>query len=154
MILVVILLVSLVRMPGPHPRYRRAPGVLDRMRNVWDWDPPGWHWEVVSGVRRLGMNPGLGVDPDLLWWRSRGPQSVRREPAPEEVVRRRIREEDDHVRRYMAALDVGDYSLWQVLQGSHPSYEWVMVSSLWVFTPSRSRRRLLFYLVIYILLLH
>jgi hypothetical protein len=131
-------------MPGPHPRYRRAPGVLDGMR-VLDWAPPGWHWEVVSGVRRLVRNPGLVVDPDILWWRSRGPQSVRREPAPEEVVRRRIREEDDHVRRYMAALDdAGYYSLWQVLQGSHPSYEWVMVPSLWVSTASRSRRRLLF----------
>src|SRR3954469_11911183 len=142
--LVVILLVSLVRMPGPHPRYRRAPGVLDGMRNVWDWVPLGWHWEMVSGVRRLERNPGLVVDPDLLWWRSRGPQSVRREPASEEVVHRRIREEDDHVRRYMAALDVGYYSLWQVLPGSHPSYKWVIVPSLWVSTASRSRRRLLF----------
>src|SRR3954469_10929294 len=95
--LVVILLVSLVRMPGPHPRYRRAPGVLDGTRNVWDWAPPGWHWEVVSGVRRLARNSGLVVDQDLLWWRSRGPQSVRREPPPpQKVVRRRIREEDDH----------------------------------------------------------
>src|ERR1041385_8327658 len=63
---------------------------------------------------------------------------VRREPASEEVVRRRIREEDDHVRRYMAALDAGYYSLWQVLQGSHPSYEWVMVPSLWVSTKRRN----------------
>ena len=130
-------------MPGPHPRYRRASGLLDGMR-VLDWAPPGWHWEVVSGVRRLVRNPGLVVDPDILWWRSRGPQSVRREPSPEEVVRRRIREEDDHGRCYMAALDAGYYSLWQVLQGSHPSYEWVMVLSLWVSTASRSRRRLLF----------
>src|SRR3954469_9457808 len=83
--LVVILLVSLVRMSGPHPRYRRAPGVLDGMRKVWDWAPPGWHCEVVSGVRCLARNLGLVVDPDLLWWRSRGPQSVRREPAPEVV---------------------------------------------------------------------
>src|ERR1044071_6388015 len=105
-------------MTGPHPRYRRASGVLDGMR-VLEWAPPGWHWEVVSGVRRLARNPGLVVDLDLLWWRSRGPQSVRREPAPEEVVRRRIREEDDHVRRYMAALgDAGYYVFWTVLQGS------------------------------------
>src|SRR3954469_16215571 len=123
-------------MPGPHPRYHRAPGILDGMRNVLDWAPPGWHWEVVSGVRRLARNPGLVVNLDLLWWRSRDPQSVRRESAPEEVVRRCIREEDDHVRRYMAALDAGYYSLWQVLQGSHPSYEWVMVPS--VSTASRS----------------
>src|SRR4051812_47398971 len=98
-------------MPGPHPRYHRAPGVLDGMQNVRDWALSGWHWELVSGVGRLARNPGLFVDPNLLCWRSRGPQSVRREPALEEVVRRRIREEDDHVRRYMAALDVGYYSL-------------------------------------------
>src|SRR4051812_9232213 len=49
-------------MPGPHPRYRRASGLLDGMR-VLDWAPPGWHWEVVSGVRRLARNPGLVVDP-------------------------------------------------------------------------------------------
>ena len=95
-------------------------------------------------MRRLARNPGLVIDPDLLCWGSRGPQSVRREPAPEEVVRRRIREEDDNVRRYMAALDAGWYSLWKVLQGSHPSYKWVMVPSLLVSTASRSRRRLLF----------
>ena len=90
-------------------------------------------------------NPGLVVDPDLLWWRSRGPQSVQREPAPEEVVRRRVREEDEHVRRYMVALDARFSSTWQVLQGSHPSYEFVMVPSLWVFTArgsgTESRRR-------------
>ena len=131
-------------MPGPHPRNRRAPGLLDGMRTVRDWAPPGWHWEVISGVRCLVRNSGLVVDPDLLWWRSRGPQSVQREPAPEEVVRRRVREEDEHVRRYMVALDAGYSSTWQVLQGSHPSYEWVMVPSLWVSTARRSRRRLLY----------
>ena len=41
-------------------------------------------------------NPGDVVDPDLLWWQSRGARSVQREPGPEEVVRRRIREEDEH----------------------------------------------------------
>ena len=97
-------------MPGPHPRYRRAPGVLDEIHNVWDWAPPGWHRELVYGVRRLARNPGLVVDPDLIWWWSRGPRSVRREPTLEEVVRRRIREEDDHVRRYMTALNAGYYS--------------------------------------------
>ena len=53
-------------------------------------------------------NPASGpvVDPDLLWWRSRGPASVRRDPAPPEVVRRHVREEDKHVHRYMAAMDV------------------------------------------------
>jgi hypothetical protein len=131
-------------MSGPHPRYRRAPGVLDGMRNVWDWAPPGWHWEVVSGVRRLARNPGLVVDPDLLWWRSRGPQSVRRQPAPEWIVRRRVREEDEHVRRYLVALDAGSWRTWKVLQGSHPSYEFVVVPSLWVATFHRTRRCLLY----------
>ena len=55
-------------------------------------------------MRNLALGPV--VDPELLWWRSRGPLSARREPAPPEVVRRRVREEDEHVRRYMAAMDV------------------------------------------------
>ena len=62
-------------------------------------------------------NPASGpvVDPDLLWWRSRGPHSVQREQAPPEVVRRRVREEDEHVHRYMAAMDVRFSNTWQVL---------------------------------------
>ena len=54
-------------------------------------------------------NPAAGpvVDPDLVWWRSRGPVSARREPAQPEVVRRRVREEDEHVHRYMVALEGG-----------------------------------------------
>ena len=131
-------------MPGPHPRRRlRSENLLER-RDVRDWAPPGWHWEVVSGARRLVRNPGLVVDPELLWWRSRGPQSVQREPAPEKMVRRCVREEDEHVCRYMVALDARFSSTWQVLQGSHPSYEFVMVPSLWVFTARGSapgRRR-------------
>ena len=57
-------------------------------------------------------NPASGpvVDPDLLWWRLRGPLSVRRESAPPEVVRRRVREEDEHVHRYMVALEGGRFS--------------------------------------------
>jgi hypothetical protein len=74
------------------------------------------------------------VDPELLWWRSCGSLSVRRQPALAEVVRRRVREEDEHVRRYMIALDVRFSNTWQVLQGSHPSYDPVMVPSLWVST--------------------
>ena len=128
-------------MPGPHPRRRlRNENLLER-RDVRDWAPLGWHWEVVSGGRRLVRNPGLVVDPELLWWWSRGPQSVQREPAPEEVVRRRVREEDEHVRRYMVALDVRFSSTWQVLQGSHPSYVPVMVHSLWVSTARGSGPR-------------
>ena len=57
---------------------------------------------------------------------------------PEEVVRRRVREEDEHVRRYMVALDVRFSNTWQVLQGSHPSYDPVMVPSLWVSTARAS----------------
>ena len=81
-------------------------------------------------------NPASGpvVDTDLLWWRSRGPLSVRREPAPPEVVRHRVREEDEHVHRYMAAMDVRFSNTWQVLLGDHPSYDPVMVPSLWVST--------------------
>ena len=48
--------------------------------------------------------PGDVVDPDLVWWKSRGPNAVEREPAPDAVVRRRIREEDEHVRRYLTLL--------------------------------------------------
>ena len=50
--------------------------------------------------------PGPVVVLELLWWRLRGTLSVRREPAQLEVVRRRVREEDEHVHRYMAAMDV------------------------------------------------
>ena len=68
-------------------------------------------------------------------YQSHGPQSVQREPAPEEVVHRRVREEDEHVRRYMVALvDVRFSNTWQFLQGSHASYVPVMVPYLWVFT--------------------
>jgi hypothetical protein len=35
------------------------------------------------------------------------------------VVRRCVREEDKHVRRYMVALDVRFSNTWQFLQGSH-----------------------------------
>ena len=95
-------------MPVPHPRCRLGGGnQLDR-RHVQDWAPPGWHWEVLpSGDRNLVRNRGLVVDPELLWWRSRGPQSGQREPASEDVLRRRVKEEDQHVRRYLVALDAG-----------------------------------------------
>jgi hypothetical protein len=127
-------------MPGPHPRRRLVrDDVLLQRRHVRDWAPPGWHWEVLpSGARSLVRNPGPVVDPELLWWRSRGPLSVQRERAPTEVVRRRVREEDEHVRRYMAAMDVRFSNTWQVLRGSHPSYDPVMVPSLWVSTARAS----------------
>ena len=131
-------------MPGPHPCYRCVgEHPFDRMGDVRDWAPPGWHWEA-SEARRLVRNPGPVVDPHILWWRSRGPQSVQRHPAPEWIVRRRVREEDEHVRSYLAALSVGSFRTWQVLQGCHPSYEFVVVSSLWVATFRRTRRCLLY----------
>ena len=57
---------------------------------------------------------------------------------PAEVVRRRVREVDEHVRLYMVALDVRFSNTWQVLQGSHPSYDPVMVPSHWVSTARAS----------------
>ena len=126
-------------MPIPHPHRRRLDGggLLDQ-GHVQDWAPPGWYWEVLpGGARRLMRNPAPGpvVDPDLVWWRSCGPVSVRREPVPPEVVRRRVREEDEHVHRYMVALEGGRFSnTWQYLRGSHFSYDPVRVPSLWVST--------------------
>ena len=126
-------------MPGLHPRRRFGGDNLLERRHVRDWAPSGWHWEVLpSGARSLVRNQAPVVDPEVLWWRSRGPLSVRREPAPEEVVRRHVREEDEHVRHYMVALDVRFSNTWQVLQGSHPSYDPVMVPSLWVSTACAS----------------
>ena len=109
--------------------------LLNQRGAVRDWAPPGWHWKVLpSGTRSLVRNPGAVVDPDLLWWQSRGPRSVQREPAPEEVVRRRIRDEDEHVRRYMWLLDTEHTNTWSVLQRDpyHMSYDPVMVPSLWM----------------------
>ena len=45
------------------------------------------------------------VDPILVWWRSHGPVTVVRHSDTAEVVRHRVSEEDEHVRRYMAALE-------------------------------------------------
>ena len=69
---------------------------------------------------------------------------MQRESALEEVVRCRVREEDKHARRYMVAMDVMSSNTWQFLQGSHPSYDPVMVPYLWVCTARGSapgRRR-------------
>ncbi len=121
-------------MPGPHPRRRPVRDDV-WLTHVWDCAPPGWHWEVLpGGVRRLMRNPTPVVDPDLVWWHSRGPVSVRREPAPSEVVRRRVREEDEHVHRYMAAMDVRFSNTWQVLWVDDRRYDPVMVPCLWVST--------------------
>ena len=82
--------------------------MLDQRGDVRDWAPPGWQL--------------------------RGPRSVQREPAPEEVVHRRIREEDEHVRRYMYLLDRYYSNSWSFLQKVpyHVSYDPVRVSSLWM----------------------
>ena len=54
------------------------------------------------------------------------------------MVRRRVREEDEHVHRYMAAMDVRFSNTRQVLLGDHPSYDHVMVPSVWVSTARTS----------------
>jgi len=74
------------------------------------------------------------VDPNLLWWRSRGLVMVRRLEDPAEVVRHRVSKEDEHVRRYMVALEGRFSNTWQFLQGSHFRYDPVRVPSLWVST--------------------
>ena len=120
--------------------------LLNHRGNVRDWAPPGWHWEVLpSGTRSLVRNPGDVVDPDLVWWKSRGPHSVQSEPAPEEVVRSHIREEDEHVNRYVFKLDTPAVynSGWMVLHRdpSHVSIAPVMVPALWVSSAGRSAPR-------------
>ena len=83
------------------------------------------------------------VDPNLLWWRSPGPVTVPRLPDTAKVVLHRVSEEDEHVRHYMAALEGRFDNTWQVLQGSHWSYDPVMVPSLWVSTARADTRRAL-----------
>ena len=87
-------------MPIPHPRRHRlgGGGLLDQA-HVRDWAPPGWYWEVLpSGGCRLVRRQTV-VDPILVWWWSRGPVTVPRLPDTAEVVRHRVSEEDEHVRR-------------------------------------------------------
>ena len=60
---------------------------------------------------------------------------MQRQPAPPEVVRRRVREVDEHVHRYMAAMDDVRFSTtWRVLWADDRRYDPVMVPSLWVRT--------------------
>jgi hypothetical protein len=128
-------------MPDPHPHRRCVDGPFE-VPHVREWAPPGWHWELLpSGTRILVRNLAPIVGPELLWWRSRGPLSVRREPAPEEVVHHRVTEDDEHVRRYTVALDARFYNTWHYLEGSHPSYDPVMLPHLWVFTARGSGTR-------------
>ena len=72
--------------------------------------------------------------------------TVLRLPYTAEVVRHRVSEEDQHVRRYMVALEGRFENTWQVLQGSHWSYDPVMVpylSYLWVSIARDDTRRAL-----------
>ena len=85
------------------------------------------------------------IDPILVWWRSRGPVMVPRLPDTAEMVRHRVSEEDEHVRRYMVALEGSFDNTWQVLQGSHWSYDPVMVPYLWVSTARVDTRRALWF---------
>ena len=63
---------------------------------------------------------------------------MQREPAPPEVVHHRVREEDEHVHRYMAAMDVRFSNTWQSLWGYDRSYDPVIVPSLGVSTARAS----------------
>jgi hypothetical protein len=143
-VLIIKHLFSTSTMPIPHPRRRLelgGGGLLYRRGHVRDWAPPGWYWEVLpSGGRSLVRSQPV-VDPELLWRRSRGPLTVRRLESPAEVVCHRVRGEDEHVRRYMVALEARSDNTWQVLQGSHISYDPVMVPSLWVSTARAETRR-------------
>ena len=62
---------------------------------------------------------------------------MRRLSSPAEVIRHRVSEEYEYVRRYMVALEGRFDNTWQVLQGPHWSYDHVMVPSLWVSTALR-----------------
>jgi hypothetical protein len=86
------------------------------------------------GACSLVKNHGRVVDPDLLWWRSCGPRMVHSEAAPKDVVRRRIREEDEHVRRYLYLLERSPSKTWSILRGAHISYDPMSVPYLWMFS--------------------
>ena len=131
-------------MPIPHPRRRLGGGGrLDQRGHVRDWALSGWFWDVLpSGGRRLVRSQPV-IDPILVWWRSREPVTVPRLPYTAEVVRLRVSEEDEHVRRYMVALEGRFDNTCQVLQGSHWSYDHVMVRSLWVSKACADTRRVL-----------
>ena len=129
-------------MPIPHPRRQVGGGHLHhQMGHVWDWAPPGWYWEALpTGGHRLVRSQPI-VDPNLLWWRSRGPVMVQRLEDPAKVVRHHVSEEDAHVRRYLFALEHRFSNTWQVLQGCHWSYDPMMVPSVWVSTACVDTRR-------------
>jgi len=123
-------------MPIPHPRCRLGGGLLlEPTGHVRDWALPGCYWVVLPSRERSLVRSQPVVDPELLWWRSRGPASVERLESPAQVVQHRVTEENAHVQRYMVALVNGRFSnTWQILWGSHRSYDPVMVPSLCVST--------------------
>ena len=103
-------------MPIPHPRRRLDGGhLLDQMGHLRDWAPSGWYWEALAAEGRNLMRSQPVMDPNLLWWWSRGPVMVQRLEDPAEVVRHRVSEEDVHVRRYLFALEHMFSNTWQVL---------------------------------------
>ena len=67
--------------------------------------------------------------------------TVQRLEDPTEGVCHRVSEEHVHVRRYMVALEGRFSNTWEVLQGSHWSYDPVMVPFLWVSTARADTRR-------------
>ena len=132
------------------PRQRRilGPAPVEEVRDVRDWAPPGWHWVVSpSGERTLVRIPGPAADPDHIWWQPMGPGSHpyqvwwQREQAPELVVRRRIRDEDAHVRRYLWDLDRNFSNTWSFIQrvpNPNMSYAPVRVPYIWMSSAPRS----------------
>ena len=92
-------------MPILHPRHRLdGGGRLDHRGHVRDWAQPGWYWEVLPSEGRRLVRSQPDVDPILVWWRSRGTVTVPRLPDTAEVVRHRVSEEDEQVRRYMVGV--------------------------------------------------
>ena len=69
---------------------------------------------------------GARFTPDQVWWQ--------REQAPEEVVRRSIREEDAHDHRYMWSLARNYSNTWSFIQRVpyHVSYDPVRGPYLWM----------------------
>ena len=132
-------------MPIPHPRRRVAGGghLLEPRGPVRDWAPPGWYWEVLPSGRRSLVRSQPVVDLEVVWWRPHGPRTVRRLESPAEVVQYHVSKENEHVHRYMAALEARSDNTWQILQGPHLSYIPVMVPSLWVSTARPDIRRAL-----------
>ena len=138
-------------MPRPHPRLQSGAHLLDDIGDVRDWAPPGWHREVSPpGERSLVRILGPAADPDHIWWQPMGPGSHpdqvwwQWEQAPELVVRRRIMEEDAHVRRYLWDLGRIYMNTWSFIQrvpNPNMSYAPVRVPSLWARNAPRSAPR-------------